>query len=99
VRFLPYMLLHSSTKEATDRFMRDTVCCCYRSKWFFLLHNTMNDHWPVFSGNTICRVFWPWSPFANHRRRAGVMCFIVSEQLLHLEIQCASRSKEKVENW
>jgi hypothetical protein len=27
------------------------------------------------------------------------MCFVVSEQILYLEIQCASRSKEEVQNW
>src|SRR5579859_2796762 len=54
---------------------------------------------PVFSGYTIVRLFWPWSPFANHRRRAGAMGFIACEQLLDLEIQYAGRSKEEVENW
>ena len=44
-------------------------------------------------------VFWLWSPFADNRRRACVMDFIVSEQFLYLEIQFASRGKEEVENW
>jgi hypothetical protein len=35
----------------------------------------------------------------HNGRRVGVMGFIVGEQLLHLEIQCPSRSKEEGENW
>jgi hypothetical protein len=27
------------------------------------------------------------------------MCFVVSEHVLYLEIQCARRDKEEVENW
>jgi len=56
----------------------------------------MNDHRLVFSGNTVFRVFWPWSLLANSRRRAGVMGFTVSEQVLYLEIQLARRGKEEV---
>ena len=89
----------SMKKNATDRFMRDTIRCCYGAEGFLLLHHTMNDQRPVFSGKTVCGVFWPWSPFANNRRRAGVMGFIVCEQLLDLEIQCASGGKEEGENW
>ena len=66
---------------------------------FLLLHHPMNDHRPVFSGKTVCGVFWPWSPFAHHRRRADVICFVVSEHVLDLEIQCARRGKEEGENW
>jgi len=99
LRFLLSTLLMRMKKNATDRFMRDTIRCCYGAQGFLLLHHTMNDHRPVFSGNTVFGVFWPWSPFANHRRRADVMCFVVSEHVLYPEIQCASRSKEEVENW
>jgi len=35
----------------------------------------------------------------HSRRRADTMWFIVSEPVLHLEIQFASRSKEEGENW
>ncbi len=35
----------------------------------------------------------------NYRRRAGVIGFTVGEQLLHLQKQFSSRSKEVVENW
>src|SRR5437899_2067395 len=85
--------------DATDRFMRDPIRGCYRAERFLLLHHTMYHSRPVFSWNTVCRVCWPWSTFANNRRRAGVICFTVSEQLLHLEIQCASWGKEEGENW
>jgi len=82
--------------EATDRLMRDTILLCNSTKGFVVLHHTMNNQRPVFSGKSIVRVFRPWSPFANHRRRAGVRCFIVSQQVLHLEIQFASRGKEEI---
>ncbi len=93
------MLPLDMMNDATDRFMRDTILLRNRTKWFVVLHNTMDDHRPVFSGNAVCGAFWPWSPFANNRRKADVMCFVVSEHVLDLEIQCASRSKEEVENW
>ena len=98
LRFLLSTLL-IPMKKATDRFMRDSIGCCYGAQGFLLLHHTMKDQRPVFSGNTIFGMFWPWSPFANYRRGAGVMCFVVSEHVLDLEIQCARRGKEEVENW
>jgi hypothetical protein len=66
--------------------MRDTELLCNRTKWFAFLHHAMNDHRLIFSGKTVVQVFWPWSPFANNRTSAGVMCFIVSEHVLDLEI-------------
>ena len=96
LRFLLSTLLISMKKNATDRFMRDTIGSCYRAQGFLLLHHTMNNQRPVFSGNTVFGVFWPWSPFAHHRRRADVMCFVVSEHVLDLEIQFARRGKEEV---
>jgi hypothetical protein len=86
-------------EEATDRFRRDTKLLCNWTKWFVVLHHTMNNERSVFSGKTLWRMFWPWSPFATHRRRADVMGFIVSEQVLHLEIQCARRGKQEGKNW
>jgi hypothetical protein len=83
--FLLSTLLMNMKYDTTDRFMRDSIRSCYCAEWFLLLHHTMNGHRPVFSGNTVVRVFWPWSPFAHHRRRAGVLCFIASEQVLDLE--------------
>jgi hypothetical protein len=94
--FLVSTLLMNMKYDATDRFMRDSIRSCNGTERFFLLHNTMHHGRPVFSGNAVCRVFWPWSPFANKRRRAGVMGFIMSEQVLDLEIQCARRRKEEV---
>jgi len=85
--------------EATDRFRRNPILLCNRTKWFVVLHHPMDDHRPAFSGNTVCGVFWPWSPLATHRRRAGVRGFTVSEQALDLEIQVAGRSKEEGKNW
>jgi hypothetical protein len=79
LRFLLYVLLSSSTNDATDRFMRDTVSCCHFAERFLPLKHTLHHHRPVFRGNTVFRVFWPWTSFANNRRRTGVMCFIVSE--------------------
>ncbi len=99
LRFLLSTLLLDMKHDAADRFMRNTIGCCHGTERFLLLHHTMNDHRPVFSRNTVFGVFWPWSPFANNRRRADVMCFVVSEQVLYLEIQSASRNKEEVENW
>ncbi len=78
LHFLPSTLLLDMKYEATDRFVRDPIRCCHGTERFVLLHHTMNDHRPVFSGKTVCGVFWPWSPFATHRRRAAVRCFIVS---------------------
>lgn len=85
--------------EATDRFLGDTILICHLTKWFAVLHHAMDDPRPVFSGNTIVRVFWPWSPLATYRRRAGVRGSTVSEHLLDLERQYARRSKEEGENW
>ena len=93
------MRLLRMKKEATDRFRRDPILLCNRTKWLVVLHHTMKDHRPMFSGKTVVQVFWPWPPFATHRRRTGVSGFIVSEQVLHLEIQSASRSKQEGKNW
>jgi Ni,Fe-hydrogenase I cytochrome b subunit len=86
-------------QEATDRLMRDTIRFCHFSEGFLLLHHTMQHHRPVFSGKSVVRVFRPWPPFANHRRRSGVSCFILSQQVLDLEIQFSRRGKEEGENW
>ena|SRR2546430_295538 len=99
LRFLLPALLMRMKKNATDHFMRDSIRCCNCTERFLLLHHTLHHRWPLGSGNTVCRVLWPWLPFANNRRRADTLCFIVSEQVLYLEIQLASRSKEEGENW
>jgi hypothetical protein len=66
LRFLLSTLLMSMKDEATDRFMGDTILICHLTKWFVVLYHTMDDQRPVFSGNTVVRVFWPWSPLANY---------------------------------
>jgi len=92
-------LLLDMKHDATDGFMRDTILLCNRTKWFVVLYNTMNDHRPVGRGNTICWVFWSRSPFVYNWKRADVMCFILSQQVLEFETQCARGSKEEGENW
>src|SRR6266699_1595475 len=85
LRFLLSTRLLSMKKDATDCFMGDTILICHLTKWFVVLHHTIDDHRPVFSGDTVFRVFWPSSPLANYRRRTGVRGSTVSEHLLHLE--------------
>ncbi len=85
-------------KKATDRFRRDPRLLCNPTKWFGVLHHPMHDYRPVGRGKAICRAFWPWPPFANHRR-TGVRGFILSQQALNLEVQIARRNKEEGENW
>ena len=86
-------------EEATDRFRRDTKLLCNSTKRFVVLHDTMINERPVFSGKTLLRMFWPWSPFATHWRRASVRCFMVSQQVLYLQIQVARRCKQEGANW
>ncbi len=85
--------------DATDRFMGDIIGDCHCSQRFLLLHHTMNDYRPVFSRKTVFRVFWPWTPFTNNRRRAGIRSITVSEHLLDLERQSACRGQEEGKNW
>ena len=93
------MQLKRMEEEATDRFRGDTKLLCHWTKWFGALHHTMNNERLVVNGNTVCGVPWPWTPFVTHRRRADVMGFVVSEHVLHLERQFASRSKQEGKNW
>jgi hypothetical protein len=97
--FLLSTRLLDMKQETTDRFRRNTILLCNRTKGFVVLHHTMDDHRPVFRGKTVFGVFWPWSPFATYRMRAGVSGFTVSEHLLHLERQFAGGSKEEIINW
>jgi len=99
LRFLLSSLLLDMTHDATNRFMRDSICCCHGTERFFLLYHKMHHHWPLRSWYIVCRMFWSWTMFANNRRRAGVIGFIKSEQLFYLEIQFPSWGKEEVENW
>ncbi len=99
LRFLLYMHFRSSTNDATDRFMRDTIRGCHCAERFLLLHHTMNDHRPVFSGNTVFLVFRPWSSVLDHRRVASLNYFLFYQKVLHLEIQCSRQGKEEIKNW
>jgi hypothetical protein len=54
--------------DATDRFMRDAICGCYSAGRFFLLHHTLHDGLPQVSGNTVVRLFRPWSSALEKRR-------------------------------
>jgi len=72
LRFLPSTLLLEMKYDATDRFMRDTICGCYGAERFLLLHHTMYYYRPVFSGNTIFWVFRPWSPVLDKRGIASL---------------------------
>jgi hypothetical protein len=61
-------------------------------------HYTMYYCRPVGSGNTVVRVFRPWSSVLdnNRRRVASLKCFIFSEKVLELLIQFSRRLKEEV---
>jgi len=56
----------------------------------------MYDYRPKFSGNTVVRVFWPWSSVLDKRRVASLKEFISRQKVLHLEIQFPRRGKEEV---
>ena len=70
--FLLSKLLLNMKKDATDRFMRDSIRGCYGAARFLLLHHTMYDCRPVFSGKTVFRVFRPWSSVLDKRRVASL---------------------------
>src|SRR5947209_6891783 len=92
-------LLLDMKQHATDRFMRDAKCCCNGTERFLLLHHTMYYCWPKFSGNTIVRIFRPWSLMLEKRRVGSLKYMIFLQKVLHLEIKFPSRGKEEVENW
>ncbi len=97
LRCLLSTLLLDMKHDATDRFMRDAIRCCHGTERFFLLHHTMHHCRPLGSGNTVCRMLWPWpAVLDNSRRMASLSCFILSKQALHLLIQCARRGQEEV---
>jgi hypothetical protein len=84
--FLLSKLLMNMKNDATDRFMRDSIRGCYCAERLLLLHHTMHYCRPVFSGNTVFRVFRPWSPVLDSRRVASLKYFIFCQKVLHLEI-------------
>jgi hypothetical protein len=93
------MRLLSMKKDATDRFVRDAIGCCHSAEGFFLIHHTLHDCGPVFSGNTVFRVFRPWSSVLEKRKVASLNEFIFCQKVLHLLIQYSCRVKEEIENW
>ena len=99
LHFLLSTLLLDMEHDATDRFMRDTICCCYGAERFLLLHHTVNDHRPVFRGNTVCRVFRSWSSVLDNWRIASLKEFFFCQKVLHLEIQFTRRGKQEGANW
>ena len=99
LRFLLSTLLMPMKKDATDRFMRDTIRGCYGAQGFLLLHHTLHDHRPVLSGKSVWRVFRPRSSVFEKRRIASLTYVIFCQKMLDLEIQCARWGQEEVENW
>jgi hypothetical protein len=99
LRFLLFTLLLDMKHDATDRFMRDSIRCCYSAKWFLLLHHTLYDCRPKFSGNSIVQMFRSWSSVLEKRRVASLKEVILLRKVLHLEIQFPRRGKEEIENW
>ncbi len=93
------MRLLSMKQDATDRFMRDAIGCRHCAQRFFLIHHTMHDCRPVFSGKTVLRVVRPWSSVLEKRKGASLNEFIFCQKVVHLEIQDACRGKEEAENW
>ena len=84
LRFLLSTLLLDMKHDATDRFMRDTICGCYGAERFLLLHHMLHDSRPQFSGNTIVRVFWPWSSVLRIGGWLSSSASSPSQQALHL---------------
>ena len=70
--FLLPTLIFNMAHDATDRFMRDAKRGCYGAERFFLLHHTLHDGRPKFSGNSVVRVFWPRSSVLDKRRVASL---------------------------
>jgi hypothetical protein len=66
------MLFLNMKQDATNRFMRDPIGGCYSAERFLLLHHTMYDCRPKFSGNTEFRMLRPWSPVLEKMRVASL---------------------------
>jgi hypothetical protein len=92
-------LLLDMKHDATDRFMRDSIDCCYGAERFFLLHHTLHDGRPQVSWNTVVRMFRPWSSALEKRRVPPLNEFISCQKVVHLQIQFPRRGKEEVKNW
>jgi hypothetical protein len=48
--------------------MGDVIGGCYGTERFFLLHHTLYDCRPQFSGNTVVRLFRSWPSVLEKRR-------------------------------
>jgi hypothetical protein len=66
------MLFVNMKHDTVYHYMRDAKCGCYGAQRFFLLHHTLNDGRPQVSGNTVVRVFRPWSSVLEKRRVASL---------------------------
>jgi hypothetical protein len=93
------MRLLSMKKETTDRFRRDAIGRRHCAQRFLLIHDTMHDCGPVFSGKTVFRMFGPWSSVLEKRKAASLNEFIFCQMVVHLERQFACRGKEEIINW
>jgi len=71
------MRLLSMKKEATDRFMGDTIRCRHSTERFSLLHYTMHHRRPVGSRKTVCWLLGPWPPLLDHRRRRASLSWFL----------------------
>jgi hypothetical protein len=76
LRFLLGMLHLGIENDATDRFMRDSICDRYGAEWFLLLHPTLYDCRPESCGNTIVRMISSWSSVLENMRAASLKVFI-----------------------
>jgi hypothetical protein len=76
LRFLLPTLLLDMKHDATDRFMRDSIRCCYNVERFFLLQQTMYYCRPKFSENAVVLMSRPWSSMLNKRRVTSLNLFI-----------------------
>jgi hypothetical protein len=72
LRILLSTLLLDMKHDATNRFIRDSMRCCYNAQRFFQLQHTMYDCRPEFSGDTVFWIFRPWLPVLEKRRVASL---------------------------
>ena len=80
--FLPYTLLLDMKHDATARFMRGSIRCCYCTERFFLLYHTMHHCCQCSAGIPYLGCFGPgprlptiggWLLHMLHRKRARLV--------------------------